>query len=545
MSGLDIDHFNRRIAAMRLVYVRRQRARRRAIKDPTSFGLPDLLFPQEEGESDRDFRERRRDAIRALVDPANTIHLRARLEGKNEIIHLNEEMLRFIVDLTFGYVTRAIVWKPRGGGGTLAIAIVSWIRLVYRHQSFLLMGGSDDQASNSYNYMLGFFDCAPVMKKQLLKDDPSGSKLQLVTGALVKITGRSETKARGKHLPGFIGDEACQKDEQTEQAFQAALQGCLSEKENLIILNSTFHLPEGLFADYWDNAVEKGFTRYKWTIYDTINHCKEGLEDATEDDPHAMAFCWEKCPFSRVEDAETTDGGTMRASRGCHGIARHSDGWRDYDHLVSAKQINIGTDVYEVEHECNRPGMTSKAYHPKRVEMAFGTIDEDEIDATDQWAAGIDWGFSTMCAVVLSGRAPSRLIVPAGRFLRGQRTKVVIEILEEWRDQLYPGTSFKVYADSNNPMANEEVLAAGFDITPVSFQMVKDLVGVPNVRAYFNTGLLRIDHSLGILSEQLKNLKTNSLGKIVKKDDHGPDALMCALLEFMYTDEFGRRSQVK
>jgi hypothetical protein len=39
--------------------------------------------------------------------------------------------------------------------------------------------------------------------------------------------------------------------------------------------------------------------------------------------------------------------------------------------------------------------------------------------------------------------------------------------------------------------------------------------------------------------EQLKRYRQNKQGKPVKKDDHGPDAFLCAMIHFRFEDRFG------
>lgn len=47
------------------------------------------------------------------------------------------------------------------------------------------------------------------------------------------------------------------------------------------------------------------------------------------------------------------------------------------------------------------------------------------------------------------------------------------------------------------------------------------------------------DHGdLKIVIRQMMRLHRNDLGKVVRADDHGPDALMCAMLHFRFEDEF-------
>ncbi len=64
--------------------------------------------------------------------------------------------------------------------------------------------------------------------------------------------------------------------------------------------------------------------------------------------------------------------------------------------------------------------------------------------------------------------------------------------------------------------------------------------GIENLARYFEHGKMRIAESphLDTIVRQLLRFHRNEQGKVVKKDDHGPDALMCAMLHFPFIDEF-------
>ena len=70
-------------------------------------------------------------------------------------------MLEFLSDLFFERVQQAILWKPRGGGGSLAAAILIWLMMVYRNKSFIDMAGSGEQAKRVYEYTTQFWYCVP------------------------------------------------------------------------------------------------------------------------------------------------------------------------------------------------------------------------------------------------------------------------------------------------------------------------------------------------------------------------------------------------
>jgi hypothetical protein len=113
--------------------------------DPTDFGLPDLL---EDGLNEAEQNSFLKDTIQK--------HLFIYKDGRKLPIVVIRPMLEFLSDLFFERTQQAILWKPRGGGGSLAAAILIWLMMVYRHKSFIDMAGSGEQAKRVYEYTTQF-----------------------------------------------------------------------------------------------------------------------------------------------------------------------------------------------------------------------------------------------------------------------------------------------------------------------------------------------------------------------------------------------------
>jgi len=96
-----------------------------------------------------------------------------------------------------------------------------------------------------------------------------------------------------------------------------------------------------------------------------------------------------------------------------------------------------------------------------------------------------------------------------------------------------------VYADAENAYGVMDCRAAGFETVPVAFNKHKD-EGIENLARYFEHGKIRIadEGALQTVVRQLLRYHRNDRGNIVKEDDHGPDALLCAMLHFPFIDEF-------
>jgi hypothetical protein len=493
--------------------------------DPTDFGLPDLL---EDGLTREEQDQRLLDVVQK--------HIYIYKDGRKLPIIVIPPMLEFLSDLFFERVQQAILWKPRGGGGSLAAAVLIWLMMVYKSKSFIDMAGSGEQAKRVYEYTTQFWYCIPGLADAVLLKDPLQSLTAMKNGVTLSCVPASEKAARGKHTPGFVADESCQEDARIGRVLQAAVQGVLSEPNFTIVLLSTFHVPFGFFQEAWDLAQERGFKRYWWNVYDCMKQCEEGMECATEDDPQAISYCQTECPLTEVMPDYNADGEQIGEHfDGCQGRARTACGHLSRDNVLKAKVLNAGTDVWAVEHECHRPTASGMIYNPEKVQLAV--VPACEIvrpTGTVRRAVGIDW--DRFAVAVLAERGTDHIAITEGRIFDSRPISDLVQYLVELRNRV---GDFVVYADAENAYGNLDCRNAGFETVPVAFNKFKD-EGIENLARYFEHQKIKIadEGALQTVVRQLLRYHRDDSGRIVKKDDHGPDALLCAMLPFPFIDEF-------
>jgi acyl carrier protein len=337
-------------------------------------------------------------------------------------------------------------------------------------------------------------------------------------------------------LPGGIVHN-CQEDPRVESAMRAAIQGALSEPEPIICLFSTFHIPVGLFQEYWDNYEERGFARFNWNILDTMLPCKRGIETATADDPKALAYC-RACFLTEKKSVKDATGKDIsEVWTGCNGYARDSKGWSTFESVCKAKTLNLGTGVFETEFLCARPGFTSSVYSPELIEDAL--TDPILIDPNvDKISIGIDWGIQTAdsLAIIFTVRKPEFVYVSDILYADHTLVSDVVTILNQWRSKY---GDFTIIADASHQFNNGDLAAAGFDVRPASFGTWKKF-GIENITKHLVFHRIKINRGLTKLIEQLKTYRKNpTTGAIVKKNDHGPDSMNFAMLNFKFEEEFG------
>ncbi len=529
--------------------------RRISTEDPITYGMPNLLRVRTPEETEEQFASRQNGELREFIEGK----LWAVKDTKKIPIRLAPAMIEFIADLFFKRVNQAILWKGRGTGGSLCTSILIWLALVYHKMSFTSMAGSSEQAKNIYHYTKGFWNCFPELSRALLAEEPLQSETRLTNGVMLKIISASEKQARGKHNPGFIVDESCQEGDSVDRMITAGMQGAMSESNYMVVVLSTFHHPIGLFQEIWDFAEERGFKRYFWNIYDAMEKCDHGMETATEGDPEALAFCREQCPLTGKKNVFNEEGvQTGWKYVGCEGKARHSLGFFPRKNVIMAKKMNRGTNVFEVEYENERPNWMRPVYEPEWIEVSEVDPDFPGPDAKVlEKSVGIDWGLEGQTALILAvlyeqrmpvaDRVASKLMgappvqkfvaIIEAEFMTGKLTGEAIRILMSWVGA-FGQDKFYVYADVSHPFNNLELEQVGFDVRRVPFAKWKDY-GIGNCTKYLTTkGRLFIRSNLTGFIEQMKRYRQDRLGKPVKKDDHGPDAFLCAMLHYLYEERF-------
>jgi len=547
-----------RTALTQLEQIDSELKRRITVEDPKTYGIPDLLRPKEIQESDADFIFRQNSEIKAFVEA-----LWINKDGRKILMKLSPPMVGFIADMFYRRTDQAILWKGRGTGGSLCSAIVIWLALVFHKMSFTMMAGSSEQAKQVYHYTKSFWDCHPGLARALLEDEPLMTETRLKNGVVLKIISASEKQARGKHNAGFCADETCQEAENTDRLISAAMQGAMSEPSFMVMLLSTFHHPIGLFQEVWDFAEERGYKRYNWNVYDSMERCDVGLETATPEDPKALEFCRTQCPLTEkapvFDDLGTQTGWVMK---GCCGKARDAQGFLARKNVIIAKKMNRGTNVFAVEYENERPNWMRPVYDVAWIEASM--VDQawpPPKHIITEKAIGIDWGLEGQTALVLTAlvspplsreefaakklmgnmwepdKALKHVAVLESEFLTGKLTAEAIKVLMGWMEK-YGQDKLYVYADASHPFNNLEVEQAGFDIRRIQFAKWKDY-GIGNGTKYFTTpNRLKICSHLNGFIEQMKRYRQDKYGKPVKKDDHGPDAFLCAMLHYPFEEHF-------
>jgi len=489
----------------------------------------DFRIERKKGEAVAKFHRRQEDLIKEFVED-NLFFIQ---RGERQRIRLIRKHCQVIADLFFQRedpdtgepVQAIIVWANRGGGKSLVAAITIYLCMVWRRLSFSDLAGSQEQAQEVYAYVTTFWNCIPIVKEKLLAGEPLQQKTVLKNAVSLKCIANSQNQARGKHPEGLVADEVCQKERFKDENVLQATNSVLTQDDFIILYISTFHLPIGLFAETWDHAESLDFKRYKWNVYDCMERCKRDID------------C-KKCRLTRRKIKKDESGNIVKRSFfGCNGKARKADGWMSFGQLLKIKKkAEIRGHNWRTEFECARPETKAKVYKTNKLRKTL--VDRMVIPQECERSVGIDFGTSKQCAIVLTCMGYDRLLVPWSDFSVGRDLDYIANTLKSIRIR---HGDFTVFADAEQSYGIMYLRKAGFVVESVAFNKYKK-VGIANLERYINAEKIRILNVKPnrILYRQLVGYKKDELGKPVKKDDHGPDALFCAALRFDFMFHFGR-----
>lgn len=407
---------------------------------------------------------------------------------------------------------RVIITGPRGGGKSVIIGALGFALWFLKKKKIVGMGGALAQAKIVYGYFSGIvFSIKAALA--YCKRDPLMENTESVDGAYFKALPASPKAVRGPHPDVLLIDEAC---EAKDEIIADALPMVTSSDDPLTILTSTFHKVFGAFQEIWDQADELGYTRFSWDIFDVTKSF----------DPKI----WDDQKYNR----EISDFAKLKEL--ANGRTGDPDGWVRIENVIDAWQGKRSLDWFLTEFMGLRPSAAGLVNDPEDVEACvFDDLTEKKYNYVKgaEVVGGIDWGFSSMTSFVAFMQHMDAVKV---QVRNRNYTQVASEIIiEDVCDDIKKFGMSRVYCDSAGKFENEalkrEIKKRGLRCTVVEVvfrQDKEEMLG--NYRAHFQRRKMRIPASDKKAKWQHKRYRyAKNSDKPMKKDDHIPDATMCAL----------------
>ena len=444
-------------------------------------------------------------------------------------------------DLYSKKITRAIIKGPRGGGKSQLISALAFSLWFFKQRKVIDMGGAYTQAKIVYNYILDYLNSddnildtlekPPLMQHTIDKD-----------GNYIKCIPASQKQVRGPHPDVLLGDEVCEcKDELVE----AAMPMVDSSQNPLIVLTSTFHKIFGIFQDVWDNADARGYTRYSYDIFDVVKEFDLAI--------------WNDVRLNKeIDDLQQL----KKLSKGKIG---DPDGWIPIENVIQAWREKTSLDFFLVEYMGERPSQAGLVNNPedvdacvykqaKLLDLGIRYIEGAEC------VLGIDWGFSSMTSIVdLMSWKDSKKVLLDNRNYTQVRLDVIVEdiielLKERPRQYIYADSAGKFENEDLRKKLNDAYNSGIIKIKPIVVEVVfskdkEELLG--SYRSHFQKKWFIIPEKFKTAIWQHKRYRyQEGSDKPLKKDDHIPDATICALKHFNrprtgHLSDIGKERDVK
>ena len=404
---------------------------------------------------------------------------------------------KMFLDIYSLRVTRALWIGPRGGGKTFGLGDLAAALFLFKGFDILIASGGEGQSKEVYEEVTNVLDIEDEeVARQVTSQTTQITKGR--KGNWIRFLPASTKRARGPH-PGrghggvIILDEEC---EMEEKIVKAVLGTGSTAKPLIIIRASTAHNIDGTFADLLEDYEKRGYTLYKWDAFDVSEKCTRKCEEC----------------IPKFRDDY------------CRGKAHNNSvlGWISLDYLFQMWEEET-KDWFEVELMGRRPSGSS--YVIDRNDFQKALVDEAPFVPGEPGAIGVDWGFVGMTAAVATQMVDGKLRIFDRESWTRKGTEIIIGDLKGWRDTY--GID-EVYADSSHQFQNDALRNADFKVTEVMFVSFKE-AGAGAVKWFFEKMRIEVPKHFTDLVNSLKKWKRDKHGKIVKKEDHFADALLCTM----------------
>ena len=468
-------------------------------------------------------------------------------------------------------IIRSVVRAPRGGGKTFSIAGgIEFPLFHFFDYDCVNLGGSKAQADKAYEIVQEFI-LDPTVARHIESSIQKRTKKR--NGTWINVLATSSRSVRSPHPGGpkkggllFI-DEEC--EIQDPKIVKSAKPVVDSANPSAIIRASTQHRVDDTFEEVWDKAREQGYTRFWWDIFDVCEHCTRKCWVSVKDDPKNGCYDALRKDTYGADDVISKKGY-------CRGRARH-DGlifkcskegnWtkrymKEYDwkkrtegwiQLLEIYQAYIENDseTFEVEYLGRKAQRKGKVYPGDKIDEALVEeflLSQKTLRRLNK-SIGVDWGFANECAIIYAFFYNKKIYIYRVEYF----THLGIDqTVDHIKDRVKQDGHDMVLADAEGAYENNKLCDHVHTIS-VPFNVWKDF-GVKNIKNLLEKDRLRIiKYYNGDLNpgyekfvNQLSGYRYDDHGNYVKRDDHGPDAALCGLLNWApkRKDRKGKHSKI-
>jgi hypothetical protein len=425
------------------------------------------------------------------------------------------------------------------------VSFIEFYMVFIRLFDALNLGGSELQADQVYQYLLGYIDSDPYWKA-LIKGNAMRERTYTTDNAWIRVLTASSKSVRSPHAGGRKKDGRLAGgilviDEEAEaeaDIVSAALPTINTAVPSVNVRSSTFHNAAGSFADLIDSHEEMGYKLYKWDVFDVCSGCNCPPDPTGEGQCMSSELCFREDHIETFHNPDTGQQEERVLHRAyCGGRARYANGWVPMEEILKLwKRLKRNHSTWEVEQMGSRP--TSRGYVIEdRNKFRANITDESARSLFVPGCAtyiNVDWGTGRCGIEVWQDQGDRHVLLECELLEETGPTETIARIVSFW--QQYANTFAEVRGDlggGGNYMNKTLTEQYGLPAADVPFSECKEAaVRVWNILNEAGQIVIPREHAL-FIEQTMKWRRKN--GRIDKGNDHLCDSAICYFSRYIDT----------
>lgn len=437
---------------------------------------------------------------------------------------LSEDQIELLNDTWLNGVRCIIISAGRGSGKTFILAIWNTWRLCTEdYYEITSMGGSIGQSRLLQKY-IDFWRVKHPEVRQIINVSRKGigdRSCETRMGSTDSFVACSETAVRGPHVNEVQADEACAaeaKGIEGQKAIEAIDWEITGRRDTYVWLTSTSHFLLGRFYEIYRTPEKFGFKRYIWEIAKHISGKPAHLMYQDRSPKNWKSAVW----WITQDDIEKLRKRKSNEEWLCEALGRAS--------LASGAIFKSDDLDVIICNLCEADDCTPYKWGKCKLiqEHKLGE-QSDPIKNIKDRKSSFDYGDPAPCAFIIGGTKDRFIFILFAEEQKGLSTPELIDWIER-ELQRYKVFTINIPDSIAGIHVREIMENKGFSISLLEEQYKEERV--QNLRAIVEKRAIIIPPAFWHLTESLRGMHRDKLGRIVKFNDHSFDALCYLCIEW-------------
>jgi hypothetical protein len=326
---------------------------------------------------------------------------------REAICHDHVSPFQAIADVYFSRILDMVLIGPRGGGKTLALAIIDHLLVAHFGIEIANVGAIEEQAKKCYSYFEKF--CLLPQFRNMLVKPPMLSKTYLKNGGFLEIMPGTMNRVNSPHPNRAHLDEIELMDPKIIEEAKSMPQR-QKGRPPATIWTSSRKKAFGPMEDLLLKAAETGMPVYKYCAFEIIENCPPTR--------HREGEGCKTCPLFTICKEKTRDEFGKEVYKEGPGRASRAHGWLSIDDLIQ-KFMSMDKGVFKAQWLSEKPetfGLAFPMFERSRHVIKY------KYDPVYPVVAGLDFGFTNPSVALYVQVLPGDILVVFAEDYRPNRT---------------------------------------------------------------------------------------------------------------------------